>query len=393
MRVAFLVYDLDGHGGMQRQAMQLAAKLIARGLDVRVVSTAAPRDLPVLAGRPAPGLEGTPVVRLPTTRSPLFEAAARAWLAVQGGADVLYAVGANAGLHAVRIGARTNAPVVVKYACAGAHGDVAWAARTQGALALLGRAARHVCISQALREEALAAGLPDARLVTLPNGVDLAAWSRPVEPARSPWAGGRVLLFVGRLVAQKRVDVLLEALALVGARAADARLLIAGDGPLRAALVAQARSLGITERVAFLGQRDDVLTLHRASRALVLPSEGEGLPNAVLEALASGTPVVATDVPGTREVARDGVEALLVPAGDARALADAMFRLIDDPALGARLAAAGRARVAEAFDLERVADRYVALLQDVARERAPPRRGVPERIGGLVRTLRRRRGT
>jgi glycosyltransferase involved in cell wall biosynthesis len=391
VRVAFLVYDLDGQGGMQRQALQLARRLLARGLEVRIVSTAAPRDLPVLAGRPAPGLEGTPVVRVPTTRPPLFEAAARAWLGTQGGADVLYAVGANAGLHAARIGARTNAPVVVKYACAGAHGDVAWATRQPGAVTLLERAARHVCLSQALRDELLAAGLPAARLVSIPNGVDLAAWSREVTPARSPWAGGRTLMFVGRLVPQKRVDVLLDAFARVCAQAADARLLLAGGGPLRAALVAQAKALGIAERVAFLGQRDEVLSLHRAARGLVLPSEGEGLPNVVLEALAAGTPVIATDVTGTRELARDGVEALLVPPGDAGALAIAMLRLIDDPALGARLAAAGRTRVAEGFDLERVADRYAALFEDVVRERAPARRGVPERLGGLVRLLRRGR--
>ena len=396
LRVAFLVYDLDGPGGMQRQAIRLAGCLLARGLEVAFVSTAAPRDLPARLGRAVPGLPGAPVLRVPTTRAPLFEAAARAWLAARGGADVLYAVGWNAALHAARLGERTHAPVVVKYACAGAHGDFAWVAGTPGALPLLQRAARHVCLSGALRDEALAAGLPAPRLVSIPNGVDLAAWSAEVAPARLPWPAeaGPVALFLGRLAVQKRVDVLLEAFARVAARVPAARLALAGDGPLRRALQERAAALGLDERVAFLGQRDDVLALHRAARVVVLPSEGEGLSNVLLEALAAGTPVVATDVPGAREVVTPDVEALLVAPNDPAALAEALARALEDPALAAALAAAGRARARAAFDLEGVADRYAALFTEVAAEHAPgPRRGVPERVGALVRALRRgRRG-
>ncbi len=392
LHVALLVYDLDGPGGMQRQAVRLAGRLVARGLRVSFVSTAAPRDLPARAGRPVPGLPGAPVLRVPTTRPPLFEAAARAWLAARGGADVLYAVGWNAACHAARLSERTGAPVVVKYACAGAHGDFAWVARTPGALALLQRAARHVVLSGAIEAEALAAGLPAARLVAIPNGVDLAAWAAAAPPAPLPWGeGARVVLFLGRLAVQKRVDVLLDAFARVLDRVPDARLALAGDGPLRRALEERAQALGLGDRAAFLGQRDDVLALHRAARALVLPSEGEGLSNVLLEALAAGTPVVCTDVPGAREVVTPEREALLVAPGDPMALADALARVLDDEALAPRLAAAGRARAAEAFDLERVADRYAALFAEVSGERGPPgRRGAPERIGALLRRALRR---
>ncbi|MCO5165515.1 MAG: glycosyltransferase [Planctomycetes bacterium] len=332
VRVAFLVYDLDGPGGMQRQAVRLAGRLRERGVVPTFVSTAAPRDLPSRAGRPVPGLPGVGLLRVPTTRAPLFEAAARAFLAARGGVDVLYAVGWNAALHAARLGERLGAPVVVKYACAGAHGDFAWVARTPGALALLQRAARHVCLSGALRDEALAAGLPGPRLVTIPNGVDADAWQADVVPAALPWPSGRTVLFLGRLAVQKRVDVLLDAFARLGG---DARLALAGDGPLRRALEERARDLGLGGRVAFLGQREDVLALHRAARVVVLPSEGEGLSNVLLEALASGTPVVATDVPGTREVVTPEVEALLVPPNDPAALAAALGRVLDDPDLAA----------------------------------------------------------
>lgn len=381
LRVAFLVYDLDGPGGMQRQAVRLAARLRERGVAPTFVSTAAPRDLPARAGRPVPGLPGVAVLRVPTTRAPLFEAAARAFLAARGGVDVLYAVGWNSALHAARLGERLRAPVVVKYACAGAHGDFAWVARTPGALALLQRAARHVCLSGAIREEALAAGLPEPRLVPIPNGVDVDAWQVDAAPVALPWPPGRTVLFLGRLAVQKRVDVLLDAFARLGG---DARLALAGDGPLRRALEERARDLGLGGRVAFLGQRDDVLALHRAARVVVLPSEGEGLSNVLLEALASGTPVVATDVPGTREVVTPEVEALLVPPNDAAALATALGRVLDDADLAARLAAAGQARVRAAFDLGAVADRYAALFAEVAAER-PAARGLPERVGDLVR--------
>lgn len=386
LRVALLVYDLDGPGGMQRQATRLAARLAARGLRVSFVSTAAPRDLPARVGRPAPGLPGVPVLRVPTTRPPLFEAAAGAWLLARGGADVLYAVGWNAALHAARLGARLGVPFVVKYACAGAHGDFAWVAGTPGARALLARAARHVVLSGAIRDEALAAGLPAERLVPIPNGVDLAAWSADAPPARLPWPpDAPVVLFLGRLAVQKRVDVLLDAFARVLERVPAARLALAGEGPLRRALEERARALGLGDRAAFLGQRDDVLALHRAARVVALPSEGEGLSNVLLEALASGTAVVTTDVPGVREVVTPDADALLVPPRDAAALAQALARALEDPALRERLAAAGRARVAAAFDLERVADRYAALFAEVAAE-APPR--APGRVRSLLRALR-----
>ncbi len=123
---------------------------------------------------------------------------------------------------------------------------------------------------------------------------------------------------------------------------------------------------------------------------VVLPSEGEGLSNVLLEALASGTPVVCTDVPGAREVVTPEQEALLVAPNDAAALADALARVLARPDLAARLAAAGRARVAAAFDLDRVAERYAALFSEVVAEAGPPgRRGLPERVGALVRALRR----
>ncbi len=106
--------------------------------------------------------------------------------------------------------------------------------------------------------------------------------------------------------------------------------------------------------------------LQARAQIFVLPSSSEGLPNALLEALAAGTPSVATDIPGNRDVATHEREALLVPPGDVGALAAAIARLLGDRALAGRLGAAGRERARD-FDLEKVADRYSALFTELAR--------------------------
>jgi glycosyltransferase involved in cell wall biosynthesis len=393
LRVGFLVYAIDARAGMQRQASQLLPRLRDLGLEVKVVTTAAPRDLPRLRGLPVPGAPELPVTRLPITRRHVFEALARTWLSSQGGVDVLLGLGWHEAVHAARISARTGAPFVVRYACSGEHGDLAALAREPKLRDLLSGAARHVCISEEIEVEAQAAGLPPERLVSIPNGVDLGAWRRQETPAALPWVSvpgqePEVVLFVGRLARQKRVDVLLEAAARLADRRPQFRLALAGAGPLRTELLSQARSLGLRDRVAFLGVREDVLALHRASRVFVLPSEGEGMPNALLEALAAGTPSVATEVPGTLEVARHEREALLVPPGDPVALASALERLLADEALRTRLRSAGWERVAERYDVDRAAERYAATLADAASE-APTRRvGPPERAGRIVERLR-----
>ncbi|RMG07933.1 MAG: glycosyltransferase, partial [Planctomycetota bacterium] len=236
----------------------------------------------------------------------------------------------------------------------------------------------------------------------LPNGVDRRRFRPPLAPPR---ARPPRLLFLGRLDEQKRPDLLLEAFAgLVGAPdAADAlppelELHFAGEGPWRARLEASARALGLEGRVRFLGLCADAPGLLRSGPlALALPSVAEGMPNAVLEALACGVPVVASDLPGTREAAGDA--ALLVPPGDLPALRAALARVLADDGLRARLAAAGPER-ARSFDLDALAARHLALFHELAGSApriAPPLRpsallppaGAGLRVlGGAARSLR-----
>jgi len=149
--------------------------------------------------------------------------------------------------------------------------------------------------------------------------------------------GTRLVLAVGRLVEQKNHELAIRAIASVP----DAVLAIAGDGPLRPRLERVANEEGVDGRVRFLGVRPDARALMGAADAIVLSSHWEGLPLSALEALASGTPLVATDVRGLRELVVDDQDALLVPE-EPEALAAALRRVLDDSGLAARLAEAGK---------------------------------------------------
>jgi glycosyltransferase involved in cell wall biosynthesis len=171
-------------------------------------------------------------------------------------------------------------------------------------------------------------------------------------------------VFAGRLTAQKSLGTLLAATAQVP----DATLLVVGDGPEREAVAAVVRELGLESRVSLLGPqtRERTLELARAADAAVLSSTWENFPHAVVEALAVGTPVVATDVGGVAEVVQDGVNGLLVPPQDVGALAEALRRVLDDAPLRERLAASAASSVTE-YAPELIYGRLEAVLAEVAR--------------------------
>ena len=193
----------------------------------------------------------------------------------------------------------------------------------------------------------------------LPNPAPAPA-SLPVDPERLP-AG--TFVFAGRLTAQKGLGTAIGALALVP----EASLLVVGDGPDRAALEQQATAAGLDGRMRFLGARPrgEAVALLAGADAALLPSDWENLPHAAVEALAIGTPVVATAVGGVPEVVHDGVNGLLVPAGDPEALAAAIRRVLDEDGLRARLAAAAAGSVSE-LSRDAVYGRLEQLLEEAA---------------------------
>lgn len=174
---------------------------------------------------------------------------------------------------------------------------------------------------------------------------------------------------VGRLVPQKGFDLLLAAVPAILRQSPNAHLLIAGDGPDRAALEAQAASLGIADRVHLLGPRSDVERLLPALDLFVSSSRWEGLSTVIMEAMASGTAVLGTQVSGSSELIEDGVSGVLVPPEDIPALSAAAVSLLGDAARRARLANAANAFVREHFSVARVARQHEAIYEEIMRGR------------------------
>ena len=219
-----------------------------------------------------------------------------------------------------------------------------------------------VAVSDATRESLVRQGYPAARTVTIHNGIEPA---EPVEPAALELPeGAPTLLEVARLCDVKGQRELIRALARLERR--DAVALFAGDdlesgGAFRRELEREAEAHGVSDRVRFLGYRRDVPALLEAVDVFVLPSWLEGLPLGVLEAMARGTPVVASAVGGTPELVADGETGLLVPPRDVDALVEALDGLLGDPERARRLGESGRARALAEFSAEAAAERVLRL--------------------------------
>lgn len=228
---------------------------------------------------------------------------------------------------------------------------------------------RNVCVSRGVAlycEQTV--GLDPRKTVVIPNGVDVAQYSGelPADPGTEGLAGVSSLwLSVGRLERQKGIDILIAAIPAILKVDADAAFVIIGDGPDREALEAQGAALGISSRLRFLGRRSDVGRWLKAATALVLPSRWEGMPNVVLEAMAAGTPVIATRVEGIAELVTDGVTGLTVPAEDSGALSEVMLRLIRQSELSQQLAKSAQVLCEEEFTTAAMVRRYAALYREL----------------------------
>lgn len=214
-------------------------------------------------------------------------------------------------------------------------------------------------------------GFPGRRIAVIENGIQVERYGRPADIASLRAGLGldssrRYLTCVARLHPIKDHAMLLRAFARIATSHGDVDLLLAGDGPLRGELEAEANGLGIGSRVKFLGVRRDIPELLAASDVFVLTSVCEAASLTLLEALASGLPVVVTDVGGNPEIVRQGVEGLLVPRGDDSAVAGALGRLLDDPQAAADMGAAGRARALDRYRLETTIDSYHDLYRRLA---------------------------
>lgn len=228
--------------------------------------------------------------------------------------------------------------------------------------------------AEAVRRE-LVGWLPAERVRVIYNGIDLRPYDEPhdVSALRGELEcpmNACVILCVARLVPEKDHSTLLIAFQRVAERNERVRLWIAGDGPLRTTLSAQAQHLGLGSRVAFLGFQPDVPRLLAGADLLAIASQREGLPNVALEAMAARRPVVATAVAGTPELVQDGETGLLLPPGAPDAMAAALESLITDPVRRRQMGERGRRRVEQWFEATVALDRWEEYLLRLTRSRA-----------------------
>jgi len=229
----------------------------------------------------------------------------------------------------------------------------------QLALQRAGYALAHkiVANSQAAADRLRLERVPDRKIAVIPNG--LAAAQRTDRPRgnRPP----RRIVMVANLRPEKGHDVLIDAAPDILARFPDAAFEIVGGGPERKALVARAASRGVLDAFSFLGHRDDVPARLAEADIFVLPSRSEAFPNAVLEAMAAGLPVVASAVGGILEILDDGRTGLLTPPDDPQALADRAMALMADRPLADSLGGAARAEATSRYSFERMVGSFDAL--------------------------------
>jgi glycosyltransferase involved in cell wall biosynthesis len=215
-----------------------------------------------------------------------------------------------------------------------------------------------ICSSDAIRQMLLSDGVPAARAVTVHEGIDLehVAAAPPASLHEDLWLPHHAPIVgnVAALVPHKGQRHLVEAAALVVRRVPDARFVIAGEGELRASLERQIKDRGLEKHVLLAGFRPDVLSVIKSFEIFVMSSVTEGLGTSLLDAMACGKPIVATRAGGIPEAVTDGETGFLVPPRDHEAMAAAIVRLLQDPALRARMGAAGLARAKTDFSAERM---------------------------------------
>ena len=229
---------------------------------------------------------------------------------------------------------------------------------------------RIITVSDNLRRELLErVGIRPDLVITIPNGIEICG---EVQTEHSLQLRrhfnlpplGRLVGTVARLAPQKGVSCFLRAAAILCPDTSTS-FVVAGDGPLRETLASEAQTLGLAERVFFLGHREDIPLLLQALDIFVLPSLTEGTPLSLLEAMAAGLPVIATEVGGIPEMIRHGVTGLLVPPNRPAAMASAVQLLLENSELARGMGRAGRARVEQCFSLQHMVDSTIEQYQQI----------------------------
>lgn len=384
MRVAHVTSYFDPHvGGVETHVRELARALRRLGVDVTVITA------DTEGAGPRGEFAGVEVVRV-APRSTLFKTPsmpAAVEALASGKFDLVHSHSPPplAAYRAAKGARRARVPHVLTFHCDPEiplpfGGLIADAYRLTLGRATLRRTDR--LVSTTASYASTSRYLWNYSPTVVPNGVD-ASFFRPGRPSEGvasklPGAPGFRILFVARLVQHKGVEQIIDAMRLL---APPASLLVAGDGDRRRVLEARARASPAADRIFFLGPIPlaDLPDIYRACDVFVLPSVSrlEAFGIVALEAMACGLPVVASNIPGVREVVSDGVEGLLANPLDTKDFADAIHELLVNPLKRADLGRNGRAKVIREFTWERVADRVMEIYESLLAERRASARPSP----------------
>jgi len=219
-----------------------------------------------------------------------------------------------------------------------------------------------IAITKEIYGDLIHNGVHKEDIVFIPNSVNTDYYSPPISKARNyPLK----ILFVGRLSEQKGVDILLRAMHEVIGRCFNSFLTVVGDGPLRRELEEQVNDLKITEYVTFVGNTNDVIRHYHDSHILVIPSNWEGLPLVLLEGMACGLAIVASNLGGIREVIQDGINGLLFPMGNGKELASKIIYLIKNPEAATEMGRISREKAVSHFSLIKNIQSYLELYESL----------------------------
>jgi len=238
--------------------------------------------------------------------------------------------------------------------------------------AVLRRFHRIVAVSEGVRTRLRRARVAAERIALIRNGISLSPFEGASSRDTAPDQQICTIGLVGRLSPEKRIDNFIRTAGTLSKDFPSSCFLIAGDGPERENLEILIHDLGLADRVRLLGQRHDMPSVYASFDALVISSETEGLPMVLLEAMASGLPVVATAVGEIPVVVKEGETGILVRPGDDAALTGAVRKLLADNALRRRMGTNARARAAAEFSADRMAADYIGIYHEAAARRRVP---------------------
>lgn len=380
--VCILVWNIDTSGGMERQAWRLARELAKKGIKITIITSIFVTKF-ILKDIPwkREVKDEVHVYRVPLKQWKYFTSiifyliSLFLTFSLRKKFDVIYGVQLYSyGAIASLAGKLLHKPVAVKIACGGYCGDISMFSRLPlGWLAkrFAQSADVYVSLSKQIEKELKGAGFDKGEIVHIPNGIDTSVFysAGSIEEKKElrkklSLPCKKMVTFVGRLDPQKRADLLIEVFKEVHRLFNSAYLVIIGDGPERKKLEEMA-----DENILIKGVVSNVAEYLRASDLLVLPSLAEGMSNVILEAMATGLPVITTNISSNPEVIDNGIDGVLLDPEDKSGFKKNILKILTDESFASKIGQNAREKVVEKFSIESIAEKYRELFDRLVNRR------------------------